>query len=151
MVTLLCLCVFFDGPAQSYGAGVTEASPLVSIETLLADPEVWLGKVVKVEGKVKAVCEMKGCWLDVSEAGQHIRVKVKDGEIVFDPELIGQTVVAEGTVYKFDLDKEQAVGYYRHLAEEKGETFDPATVTGGATIYQLGGIGVEVKAAAQPD
>lgn len=151
MVTLFCLCVLFDGPALSYGAGVTEASPLVKIETLLAEPEAWLGKVVKVEGKVKAVCEMRGCWLDVSDAGNHIRVKVKDGEMVFAPELVGRAVVAEGTVYKFDLDKEQAVGYFRHLAEEKGETFDPATVTGGTTIYQLGGIGVEVKPVAEPN
>jgi hypothetical protein len=151
MVTLLCLLACFDGPAQTYGAGVKESTPLVSIETLMADPEAWLGKVVKVEGKVKAVCEMKGCWLDVSASGKHVRVKVKDGEIVFAPELVGQKVVAEGTVYKFDLDQEQAVSYFRHLAEEKGESFDPASVTSGTTIYQLGGIGLEVLAAAEPD
>ena len=58
---------------------------------------------------------------------------------------MGKEVIAEGTVYKFDMNKEEAINYYRHLAEEKGETFDPATVTEGVTIYQIGGLGVKTK------
>lgn len=140
---LLTLC-FVDGPTV-YGKAPKEETPLISIQTLMANPEAWLDKVVRVEGEVQEVCPMKGCWMDLSADGKDVRIKVKDGEIVFDQKLEGKTVIAEGTVYKFELTKEKAVDYYRHLAEEKGESFDPASVTSGATIYQIGGIGAVTK------
>jgi hypothetical protein len=128
-----------------YGAPIEADTPTVTIEDLMASPEQWLGKVIKVEGTVHEVCPMKGCWVDISEGSHKVRIKVKDGEIVFDQSLKGKSVVAEGTVYKFDLTKEQAVSYFEHLAEEMGESFDPASVTEGTTIYQIGGLGLKVK------
>lgn len=128
-----------------YGAPLHNDTPVITLARLMENPEQWLGKMVKVEGEVKEVCPMKGCWLDLSVADQKVRIKVKDGDIVFDKKLIGKNVIAEGTVYKFELTKEEAVNYYKHLAEEKGESFDPGTITKGATIYQIGGLGVQVK------
>jgi len=144
LFALFTLLALSDGPVQ-YGQPFHPDSELVSIEKLMADPEAFLGRMVRVKGKVDAVCPMKGCWLDLSKDGRQVRVKVKDGEIVFDQKLVGQNVIAEGTVYKFDLSKEQAVGYFKHLAEEKGEEFDPDSVTEGTTIYQIGGLGVRVS------
>jgi hypothetical protein len=140
MIFLFSLLLFMGDPV-TYGAGVKDETPMVSIEKLMADPEAYLGKVVKVRGEVKEVCPMAGCWMDIKAGDSKVRIKVKDGEIVFDQKLEGQKILAEGTVYKFDLTKEQAVGYFEHLAEEKGEPFDPASVTSGTTIYQIGGIG----------
>ncbi len=140
------LFAFFPGEGPvDYGQPFHQESKTLTIEALMANPEAYLGQMVRVEGEVKEVCPKKGCWLDVVDQGAQVRVKVKDGEIVFDQKLVGKKVVAEGTVYKFELTKEQAVGYFRHLAEEKGQEFDPASVTAGTTIYQLGGLGVKVK------
>lgn len=139
----LLLLLSFDGPTV-YGAGVKQETQSVTIETLMANPAAYLDKVVKVEGTVQEVCPKAGCWMDISSGTSKVRIKVKDGEIVFDKDLKDKKVVAEGTVYKFDLTQEQAVGYFKHLAEEKGETFDPASVTAGTTIYQIGGIGAKV-------
>lgn len=140
MFFMLSLMLLMGDPA-TYGNGVKEETPLVSIETLMADPEAYLGKVVKVKGEVKEVCPMAGCWMDITAGDSKVRIKVKDGEIVFDQKLEGKQVLAEGTVYKFDLTQEQAVGYFKHMAEEKNEPFDPASITEGTTIYQIGGIG----------
>lgn len=131
-----------DGPTV-YGNGVKDETPMVSISKLMENPEAYMGKVVKVKGEVKEVCPMKGCWMDMTEGKAEVRIKVKDGEIVFDKELEGKQVIAEGTVYKFDLTKEEAVGYFKHMAEEKGEAFDESSVTEGTTIYQIGGIGAK--------
>ena len=146
MLTMLffTLVVIGDEP-KIYGAAIKQETPLVKIEELMKDPDAYLGKVVKIEGRVRAVCPKAGCWLDVAEGDNQVRIKVKDGEIVFDEKLVGQRVLAEGTVYKFELTREQAVGYYRHLAAEKGEPFDSSTVTSGTTIYQIGGLGVAVR------
>ncbi len=142
-LAIVLMLLSFDGP-QVYGAGVKQETPTVSIETLMANPESYLGKVIKVQGVVSEVCPKAGCWMDIASGAQKVRIKVKDGEIVFNPELEGKKILAEGTVYKFDLTKDQAVGYFKHLAEEKGEAFDPASVTAGTTIYQIGGIGAKV-------
>jgi hypothetical protein len=144
MIILFLMMAWVDGP-EVYGKAPKAETPMISIETLMADPEAYLGKVVRVTGEVKAVCPMRGCWTDLKANGKQVRVKVKDGEIVFDQKLVGKEVIAEGTVYKFDLTHEEAVDYYRHLAEEKGEEFDEASVTSGTTIYQLGGIGLKTK------
>ena len=145
MLTIMVFALLaVDGPTV-YGKAPKNETPMVAIEDLMKDPESYLGKVVRVTGTVKEVCPLKGCWTDVAQGKHKVRIKVRDGEIVFGEELINQQVVAEGTVYKFDLTREQAVNYYQHLAEERGEDFDPASVTKGETIYQLGGIGLVVK------
>lgn len=140
MFLILSLMLLLGDPV-TYGNGVKEETPLVSIETLMADPEAYLGKVVKVKGEVKEVCPMAGCWMDIAAGDSKVRIKVKDGEIVFDQQLEGKQILAEGTVYKFDLTQEQAVSYFKHMAEEKNEPFDAAAITEGTTIYQIGGIG----------
>jgi hypothetical protein len=75
---------------------------------------------------------------------EKIKVKVKDGEIVFPMEAIGSTAIVEGKVYKIELTKEEAVKHFQHVAEEKGVEFDPSTVTGPMTTYQIKGIGAEI-------
>jgi hypothetical protein len=142
LITLLLTLALGDDPVV-YGKGVKQETPLVAIETLMADPEQYLDKVIAVQGTVKEVCPMAGCWMDMTAGDASVRIKVKDGEIVFDKKLEGNTVIAEGTVYKFDLTKKQAIGYFKHLAEERGEDFDPASITEGTTIYQIGGIGAK--------
>ncbi len=144
IVLTLALSLLITTP-KTYGTAPKAETPMITIEAFRQNPAAFLDKVVRVEGKVKEVCPMKGCWMDISDGNNQVRVQVKDGEIVFEKNLVGQTIVAEGTVYKFELSKEQAVKYYAHLAEEKNETFDPASVKSGTTIYQIGGIGAQTK------
>lgn len=141
---LLFSLLILGGDAHLYGAPMTPDTLEISIDQLMANPESYLGKVVVVKGKVKEVCPKAGCWMDLVSDKEQVRIKVKDGEIVFDQKLVGKNVQAYGTVYKFDLTREQAVGYFQHLAEEKNEPFDAASVTEGTTIYQIGGIGAKV-------
>ncbi len=136
-----------SGDSIHYGEELSGAVTL-RIGELLADPEPYLGEKVTVVGLVEDVCPMKGCWIDVidQQTAQQIRFKVDDGVIEFPTEVRGQEVVAEGILEKRELTREQAVGYYEHLAEEKGEEFDPATVTGPVTLFQLQGLGAELTA-----
>jgi hypothetical protein len=118
-----------------------------SISKILSVPEDFVGKTVLVEGEILDVCAMAGCWMELkSDAeNQKIKIKVKDGDIVFPVEAKGKSAVVEGTVYKIDLTKEEAIEYYEHVAAEQSTEFDPATVTGTVTFYQIKGIGAEIK------
>ncbi|CAM2067755.1 DUF4920 domain-containing protein [Sulfidibacter corallicola] len=152
LLVLLCSMFIYSGSAspEIYGKAPKSETPIITIEAFAKNPEAYMDKVVRVEGEVQEVCPKAGCWLDISDGKESVRIKVKDGEIVFKQKMVGKKVIAEGTVYKFDLTREQAVNYFAHLAEEKNEPFDPATVTEGTTIYQIGGIGVRVLGAKKP-
>ncbi|MCS7023719.1 MAG: DUF4920 domain-containing protein [Bryobacteraceae bacterium] len=115
---------------------------LTPIQALLAQPEQYVGKVVKVKGRATEVCEKMGCWTTlVDEQGNSIRIKVNDGEIVFPRSHVGKMVIAEGTFKKIVLSREQAVARARHEAEEQGRKFDPDSIRSGVTIYQIQGTG----------
>jgi hypothetical protein len=107
---------------------------------------------VLVEGEVLDVCPKMGCWMELksdsqtseSEATEKIKVKVKDGDIIFPMEAIGQNALVEGKVYKIELTQEEATEYFEHIAEESGKEFDPSTISGPMTIYQIKGLGAQI-------
>jgi hypothetical protein len=127
------------------GAGITLIEK-TKISDILADPDVYLDQTVLVEGEILDVCPMMGCWMELkSDDGEGmIKIKVKDGDIVFPVEAVGGHAIVEGTVYKIDLTQEEAIDYFEHIAEESGEDFDPSVITGPMTIYQIKGLGAEI-------
>ncbi len=124
------------------GKPLTLASP-TPIPQVLAKPDTFVDKTIQVKGRITEVCEMMGCWTNLldSESGKMIRVKVNDGDIVFPKEAVGKMALAEGTLKKIELTKEQAVARAKHEAEEQGRKFDPSKIKSGATIYQIAGSG----------
>lgn len=130
-----------DAADLTKGMILTEFTP---ISRILAAPATFEGKRVLVRGTAVAVCEKRGCWVELkSETAndRSLRVKVEDGEIVFPLTLKGHEVVVEGVVEQI-VTPEQA---YREIlqkrAESKGEPFDPASVTGPHVSWQLAGLG----------
>lgn len=117
-----------------------------AIDKILASPDRYVGKLVQVKGTVRDVCQMMGCWTEIADAasGKSIRVKVKDGEIVFPKDSAGKTIVAEGKLARIEQTKEQAIAQAKHEAEENNRKFDPATITAGRTYYQIQGTGAVI-------
>ena len=136
---------------ESYGAGVTLAET-TSIAKILADPDAYVGKTVRIEGRVLEVCPKKGCWMELSEDPEgkrpaRLRVKVEDDVIVFPVTAEGKLAVAEGVVEAIPMTREQYTGWLAHLAEERGEKLDPATVGEGPfRILQIRGTGARIEA-----
>lgn len=130
---------------RTYGDSLSSAQT-IRIADLLAEPERWVDKSVKVEGLVDDVCPMKGCWIDILEqqSSTTVRFKVEDDVIVFPAEARGSRVVAEGVLRKHEMSKEQAISWLSHLADEKGESFDESSVTGPMDFFQIEGAGAEV-------
>lgn len=117
------------------------------IAELASKPEKYLDRMVQVRGKVVEVCEKMGCWMNLvdPETNARVRIKVKDGEIVFPKEAIGKMAVAEGRFVKIELTREQAIERAKHEAEENNKPFDPASITGPVTIYQIQGTGAVIE------
>jgi len=136
----------FSGDGNKYGKKLT-LKEKTKISTILEKPKDFVGKKVLVEGTVVGVCEKRGCWIELASDKQYqkIKVKVKDGEIVFPLEEKGKTALVEGEVYEIKLTKEQAIEQAKHEAEEHGKEFDPGSVTGPTTYYQIKGKGAVIK------
>ncbi len=149
---LLILAVFAFGCVEAgpdgepYGEALT-LSETTPISSILADPEALLGETLLIEGTVLNVCEMRGCWMEIAgdQPFQTMKVKVDDGVIVFPMTAKGKKARAEGQLYKIEMTLEEAREFLAHQAEEKGETFDPETVEGPMTLYQLKGTGAVIS------
>jgi len=130
---------------QVYGKGVA-ATDTVLVSVLLAHPADYVGQTIRVKGTAVGVCEHRGCWVSLASdvEGETVRVKVKDGEIVFPAEIVGETVLAEGVWTANELDLETTKKVCANEAKHAGEEFDPAEVTSCRTLYQLTGTGAVV-------
>ena len=118
----------------------------ISLATLLAHSETYVGKTVQVKGKITAVCQMMGCWMELTnDAGQRVRIKVEDGVIVFPKDAAGKVAIAEGKFTKTELTREQAVAQAKEEAAENGRKFDPAKVKSGMTLYEIAGTGAVIR------
>jgi hypothetical protein len=122
---------------------LTTTTPIAEVA---AKPDALVGKTIQVKGKVSEVCQMMGCWMLLVDPATKasIRIKVKDGEIVFPKDSVGKTAVAEGTLAKIEMTKEQAIAQAKHEAEENHKKFDPTAVKGPVTTYQIQGAGAVI-------
>jgi len=145
LVILLSATMIFAG-GKKLGKDIT-LKEKTKVSSILADPKKFVGKKVLIEGTILDVCSKRGCWMEIAsdKQFQKIKVKVKDGEIVFPMEAKGKKALVEGEVYEINLTKEQALKQAEHEAEEHGTKFDPSSVKGPVTYYQIKGLGAEIK------
>ncbi len=129
LLILIALVGLVAGPAlagDSYGDGVT-IEKAVAIDTLLENPNDYVGKDVRIDGVITGVCKKRGCWMQVTdpESGNGVRIKVEDGVIVFPYESMGNEASAQGVFEAIKLTPEQIearkAAAHQH---EEGESCD---------------------------
>jgi hypothetical protein len=125
-MTTVLVAIAFGVVAQAaetkYGAGVSIATA-TPIKELYASPEKFVGKTVRVDGIVTAVCTEMGCWLALGSADnpdQAVRFQADhDGKIVFPITLKGKQASAEGVFIKIAAgDKEAREAAGEHAASQ---------------------------------
>jgi len=73
----------------------------------------------QVKGKVVEVCQAMGCWAKLQrEDGSTVMLKVKDHEFAMPKDIVGKTVIADGTAEI----KETSVSMLKHYAEDAGKS-----------------------------
>ena len=135
----------FASNVETLGEKLT-ISEITEISEIFAAPEQFVGKKVLVQGMVVDVCAKRGCWMYLAsdKPFEKIQIKVLDGVIVFPMSARGKEALVEGEVEALKYSKEEATAWLQHMAEEKGESFDPASVTGGMTVYRIKALGAEI-------
>lgn len=96
----------------------------------------------KVTGKVTEVCKSMGCWIKLEKAdGTSLMVKSKDHGFFMPQNLVGKTVVIEGTASV----KEVTEAKRKHLAEDAGKSkAEIKKIKGAEKEVQFIATGVEV-------
>lgn len=123
------------------GAPLKLKEPM-TVDAVLAAKDTMTGQPVQVKGKATEVCQMMGCWVNlVSESGKMIQFNAHEAGLVFPKDSIGKQVVAEGTLVKSVMSKEEAIAAAKHEAEEQGRKFDPKKIKSGRTVYSIQGAG----------
>ncbi|HEY3380857.1 MAG TPA: DUF4920 domain-containing protein [Vicinamibacterales bacterium] len=125
-----------------YGAGVklTTATP---IETLLTNSKDHVGRTVRIDGVITAVCDKAGCWMDLrdekadAKTGRTLRLKVKDGEIVFPVSAKGKRASAEGV---FEPVSAEMAKEYAADAKEAKTGSEMKTAAPGFQIKTVGAV-----------
>jgi flagellar hook assembly protein FlgD len=138
LIATLALALPAMTEETTLGAGVTikDVTPIASIT---ANPNDYVGKIIRVDGIATAVCEQMGCWMAVAASDAKdaptIRIKVEEGKVVIPVTAKGKQVSAEGTF--------QAVG----ATDEASKESQAATKLDAKafTDYQLKATGAIIK------
>ncbi|TXH96222.1 MAG: DUF4920 domain-containing protein [Rheinheimera sp.] len=134
--------------SQSFGPtfDFSKSAP-VTVAQVLATPASYLQQPFTVQGKIDAVCQKKGCWMQFATGADEptFRLKVKDGDMEFPVSAKGKTAYAYGSLKAKPMTLEQTKTYLKHRAEEQGEAFDAAKVTSAVTLYQFEPVSVLIE------
>jgi hypothetical protein len=133
-----------EGKVYGDGVGAAQSVPIADI---LADPDAYAGKSVRVEGTVTDVCPKRGCWFEMAgqAPGEKMRFKVRDGVMVFPMDAKGSYAVAEGVVHASELTLEETREYMEYQAKEYGKDIDLDSITEPMTVVRLDGKGAVLR------
>jgi len=109
-VAILTTCVAVSAPmtvgagndaepgAGKYGAPVT-VKKAVSVAKVQKDPARFEGKILRLEGVVKAVCQGQGCWVEIADPkGASIIARSLDESVLLPKDCKGSRIVVQGVM-----------------------------------------------------
>jgi hypothetical protein len=105
---------------QSFGEKIT-AEPAITVQDLLAAMEGKDSVEAKISGQISNVCQMKGCWMNISNRAteeESVFVQFKDYAFFVPKDASGKEVIIEGLAYR----KITPVDELRHYAEDAGQS-----------------------------
>jgi hypothetical protein len=118
-------------------------SKKVSLARVLAAPEKYAGRTVRIEGVVVRSCRMEGCWAEIApkkDASRSVRVKMKDHAFFIPLRSAGSFARAEGTFTVRTLSKAEV----DHMIEDDGAKFPDRNADGSVTEISFEAIGIEL-------
>ncbi len=92
-------------PQGTLALGAPIASPFVSLADLAKSPAQYENHVVTTSGKVTAVCQAMGCWMELADESGHAHVKMH-GHTFFVPKTAaGHLARVQATVLHGDAQE----------------------------------------------
>lgn len=90
-----------------------------------AEPHKFFDQTLLVEATVQAVCQKKGCWMQIADDGHTAMVRWESGcggKFTFPTDAVGKRVLIQGSFYRKTISEVDA----EHIEEEAGHQVDIA-------------------------
>lgn len=71
---------------------------MVALSTIAGEPAKFAKSTVKTEGQVVAVCQMMGCWMEISDKNTDAHIRMNGHGFFVPKTAAGRHAVVEGTV-----------------------------------------------------
>jgi hypothetical protein len=141
LALLFAVTTAFAADTVKRGEPISKDAKATPLADVLASPDKYSKDAVLVEGVIENVCQMKGCWMQLTpEAGKAgIRVTFKDYGFFVPTDSKGMKARAAGLVTVKTLSKKEA----DHLEHEDGATLK-RNADGTATEVAFVASGVEL-------
>ena len=109
-------------PAESqfdlFGEQITEDAAIEPVQ-LAAQLEGKDTLTIKVKGKIKEVCQKKGCWMNIDMGNnEEMTVRFKDYAFFVPKDATGREVIFEGVAFRDTT----SIDDLKHYAEDAGKT-----------------------------
>lgn len=104
-----------ESTATVFGEPITLTAK-TSLTNALRDAATKKDQDVLIDGRIKQVCEKKGCWMVLSEGDAEVRVTFKGYAFFVPKNSAGKSALVQGRV----VEKEESVDEQRHYLEDGG-------------------------------
>ena len=128
-----------DAGVRTFGKPLS-VKKAVSLQEALAQPSKYQNQKVLLEGKISDVCQMKGCWLMLSDGERAIRIKFENYSFFVPKDSRGKKVRAEGRLIQETLSEDMA----HHYAAEQSTKSDPSEIKGPQRVVTFEAAGVAI-------
>lgn len=124
LVPILAACASSPDAPPTLPKGTVLGNPMqpqtsVHFAVVDAAPKQYFEKTLLVEATVKAVCQTKGCWMQIEDEGRTAWVRWETGcggKYTFPMDAAGKRVLIQGSFYPKTISPDDA----EHLQEEAG-------------------------------
>jgi len=97
--------------------------PIHPLAEVQAAPQDYAKQTLWVEATVQAVCQSKGCWMQVADGDETAMVRWETGcggKFAFPKDAAGERVLIQGSYYEKEIAKADA----EHIESEAGGTIE---------------------------
>lgn len=121
-----------------YGAGLTleETTPLRDVVTR---PELHVDRTLLVKGRIRDVCQKRGCWMVLTDGKSQMRVRFADYGFFVPKDSSGKDAYVEGRAVVEEISEKEA----RHYEAEASDG-DPSKVHGPQRVVSFTATGVRL-------
>lgn len=84
-------------PAQQFGQPIT-LTENTNLAAIVQHPSQFSGQTIRTEGVVTAVCQSRGCWMQISDAEQRVHVRMHGHSFFVPRDASGRRARVQGTV-----------------------------------------------------
>lgn len=101
---------------KTFGKMEPQTATATTLTEVTGNYDKFKGKNVSLNGTVKKVCEMSGCWFELSEGQQVVRITMKDYGFTVPKDIINKKVQVIGVME----NKELPVKVVKHYMKDEG-------------------------------